>query len=450
MRLSFGLLQVTLKYTYRRGDTIFYQRAVPTKLTSRYPGKTIKHDLKTASLSVAEKSVAALNARYEAEWAGLLAAPESSPKALKAHADAFLKGRGLAPGSPENHPMAVELLHDHIDQKRMQYAGGDEWVHRNAAPEDYLSPVEIEAGKRLHGTAPVTLNDALELHLRIHPKRDDAKFVEYQRRAFATLTAVTGDKGMEAFGREDARRYMDLALLTKVKTATVRRRMGVMRAVVSTYIKENNLPRPNPFAELAMPGEGEDKKKRVPFTAAELAALYAACHAKDDDLRWLLALLTDTGARLAEVVGLSLADIVLDETTPHVVIQPHPWRSLKNAGSARKVPLVGASLWAAQRVKAKAIKGQLFAFPRYTAASECKATHASNTLVSWVRRLPLNHTVHELRHTMADRLRAVQCPKDIRYAIDGHAAQDVGDTYGTGYGLQVKAEWLAKVALSLP
>ena len=49
---------------------------------------------------------------------------------------------------------------------------------------------------------------------------------------------------------------------------------------------------------------------------------------------------------------------------------------------------------------------------------------------------------------MADRLKAVQCPKDIRYAIDGHAAQDVGDTYGTGYGLKVKAEWLGKVVLA--
>jgi hypothetical protein len=49
---------------------------------------------------------------------------------------------------------------------------------------------------------------------------------------------------------------------------------------------------------------------------------------------------------------------------------------------------------------------------------------------------------------MADRLREVQCPKEIRYAIDGHARQDVGDGYGsTGHGLKVKAEWLNKVAL---
>ena len=49
---------------------------------------------------------------------------------------------------------------------------------------------------------------------------------------------------------------------------------------------------------------------------------------------------------------------------------------------------------------------------------------------------------------MADRLRNVGCPKDIRYAIDGHAAQDVGDNYGVGHGLPIMASWLDKVALS--
>ena len=100
MHMTFGLLSVTLKNTYRRGNTIIYQRAVPAKLAGRYSGKTVKHDLKTSDLTVAEKAVAILNRRYEAEFTGLLAAPESSPASLKAHADAFLKDRGLTPGAP--------------------------------------------------------------------------------------------------------------------------------------------------------------------------------------------------------------------------------------------------------------------------------------------------------------------------------------------------------------
>lgn len=272
MFMTFGLLSVTLKNTFRRGNTIYYQRAIPTKLAGRYSGKTVKHDLKTSDLTVAEKAVALLNRRYEAEWAGLIAAPESSPASLKAHADAFLKTRGLTPGAPDHHPMAVKLLHDHIDSKREQYAGGDERAYRTADPSDYLSPVEIEAGRRLHGTAPFTLNDALELHLRIHPKADDTTFTTYQRRAFASLVAVSGDRAITDFNRIDARRWLESSLAKGNKTKTVRRIIGALHSVFATHIKENNLQRTNPFAGLSIPGEGNDATERLPFKQTELAS----------------------------------------------------------------------------------------------------------------------------------------------------------------------------------
>lgn len=450
MQLTFGLLQISLAYTYPRGNTIYYQRPVPKALHGRYSGKRIKHDLKTADMAVAEKAVALLNRRYEAEWAGLLAAPESSPASLKAHADAFLKARGLTPGALGNHPMAVELLHDHIDSKREHYAAGSEHAYRTADPSDYLSPVEIEAGRRLHGTAPFTLNDALELHLRIHPKAGNDTFTTYQRRAFASLVAVAGDKAIADFTRTDARRWLESSLAKGNKTKTVRRIIGALHSVFATYIKENNLQRTNPFAGLAIPGEGNDAAQRQPFAQSELTALYAACIAKDDDLRWLVAMLADTGARLAEIAGLALSDIVLEADIPHVIIQPHPWRSLKNTGSRREIPLVGTALWAAGRIKAHTVKGQLHAFPRYTSITECRATSASGALAGWIRRLPLDHTAHDLRHTLPDRLREVQCPREIQLSIAGHASKDVGDGYGKGYSLRVQLEWLSKVALQTP
>ena len=71
----------------------------------------------------------------------------------------------------------------------------------------------------------------------------------------------------------------------------------------------------------------------------------------DDDLRWLIALLSDTGMRLGEAVGLLKSDIILDTETPHLNLIPHSWRRLKTSGSERKIPLVGASLWSAKSIK---------------------------------------------------------------------------------------------------
>ncbi len=62
-----------------------------------------------------------------------------------------------------------------------------------------------------------------------------------------------------------------------------------------------------------------------------------------------IAMLSDTGARQAEVVGLRKDDVILTGDVPYILIRPNANRGLKNAQSERKVPLVGEALWAAQR-----------------------------------------------------------------------------------------------------
>ena len=42
----------------------------------------------------------------------------------------------------------------------------------------------------------------------------------------------------------------------------------------------------------------------------------------------------------------------MDADIPHVIIRPHPWRRLKTKGSERTLPLIGCSLWAAERAVA--------------------------------------------------------------------------------------------------
>ena len=233
--MTFGPIKVTLKNTYQRypGGPIVYQRAVPSDLRNRYSGKTVKHDLKTANIALAAKKVEELNRRYEAEWAGLRATPESSPIALKVHAAALLKTFGLAPGTADSDSDAAGIFYDRLEDKRQRYARNDHDVYENADFEEYLNPIEHEALKLIQNKQLPTLTTALELHLAIHPQRDDHKFTTYQRRAFATLLEVTGDKEIGKFSRKDARAYLDAALPT-AKTTTVRRRLGVMSAVFAT------------------------------------------------------------------------------------------------------------------------------------------------------------------------------------------------------------------------
>ena len=164
----------------------------------------------------------------------------------------------------------------------------------------------------------------------------------------------------------------------------------------------------------------------------------------DDDMRWLIALISDTGMRLAEAAGLHVDDIKLDEDIPYVDIKPHPWRSLKTKGSQRQVPLVGASLWAAHRIRANA--SSCFAFPRYTDNTRCNANSASNALNKWLHaNFRKDIVIHGFRHAMRDRLRAVSCPSEMIDQIGGWSSGKVGEGYGEGFDLRFVVNCLEQI-----
>ena len=145
--------------------------------------------------------------------------------------------------------------------------------------------------------------------------------------------------------------------------------------------------------------------------------------------------------RLAEVMGLAISDIHLDCATPFIDLKPHPWRRLKTESSTRKVPLAGAALWAAIRVCDSA--SSEYAFPSYIRDGTCLSNSASVALNKWLKRhVPPGCTVHSFRHSMRDRLRAVECPKDIVDQIGGWASISVGEAYGDGYPLEVLSKWI--------
>ncbi|MDN7901540.1 hypothetical protein QZM82_35660 [Burkholderia cepacia] len=283
MKLRLGALTFTLKNSYLRGDTYYFQRPIPRDVQHHYGKKTVKINLKTSDVGQAAHMIDALNKRYEEEWRMLRADPESSLKAARKHAEAFLASWGIVPSAErdETTEMAVQLFHDHLEKKRIAHAGNDERVYREASGAEYLTAVESTAAQMVAGTLEDSLSDALELYISHHKKRDDEKFTGFSRAAFKTLTDVVGDKPIAKTAREDARKYVDHQLSTGLKTGTVRRRISTISAVFASYIREKELMRTNPFESLQIAGEGKDTKGRIPFTPGELAAVQSKCMESD-------------------------------------------------------------------------------------------------------------------------------------------------------------------------
>ena len=120
------------------------------------------------------------------------------------------------------------------------------------------------------------------------------------------------------------------------------------------------------------------------------------CFEIDDDVRWLVALISDTGMRLAEAAGLELNDIKLDHTYPHVCVRPNSVRTLKTQSSERIIPTVGAALWATKKIVAS--NCGTHCFPRYTEGG-VKATLPSAAINKWLKKVagPIV-TLHGFRH----------------------------------------------------
>ena len=53
--------------------------------------------------------------------------------------------------------------------------------------------------------------------------------------------------------------------------------------------------------------------------------------------------------------------------------------------------------------------------------------------------------VHGMRHSLRDRLRAVECPSDVVDAIGGWTTDGIGHSYGRGYSVDILAKWMCKI-----
>jgi hypothetical protein len=206
----------------------------------------------------------------------------------------------------------------------------------------------------LNQPTEVTLRIALDTYFTIKGNNRNETFFRHSERYINYLIEATADKPIKFFTTIDATTFRDWLKAKGLANASIKKAFACIKAIFNLAIKEHGLAIENPFSNIHLPSPTEDAKKRIPISTMDLKLIQTECMKIDDDLRWLVALISDTGMRLAEATGLTIDDLILDDEIPHVVIQPHKHRPLKTRSSERVVPLVGASLWAAQRIKQNA------------------------------------------------------------------------------------------------
>ena len=287
------------------------------------------------------------------------------------------------------------------------------------------------------------ISDALAAYLALKGFNKGVVFTRTATRNVEYLIEEFGDRPIGEYSSSDAARFRDALFERGLASNSVKRIFASVRSIVQLTISEQGLEIKNAFRGTYLPDK-DDKHSRQPIPLDGIRDIQRQCRDLDDDMRWLVALISDTGMRLAEAVGLLVSDLVLEGEVPHINVQTHAWRPLKTKASIRKIPLVGEALWAAERIGNNAISD--IAFPRYCDGKRAQAGSDSAALNKWLKpRVPEGCVVHSFRHSLRDRLRAVECPADIVDQIGGWSTAGVGQSYGKGYPLKTLEAWLRRI-----
>lgn len=464
------IVSLKLKHLWKKPDSslLYYRRRIPDDVKpllqasgSQWAGKAqIVISLQTSDLKAAASKIAKLAQQHDNEWEQL-----RNPTNIGTleHAERLLRDRGIDPAAPTADEEALGMFFDALEDSLPAHVRDDlheAYEHDNPINpkrdiDPYLSPVVATALQIAQGRREFTLSDCLDQYLASRSE----KAGKSGKIAFGyLLDFLKSNRPLASIRRQEVNKFVEWLLAGEhrdgktITTTTVTRYLNCINAAVKRAIKENELDIKNQFSSVEIPNAGKDAEVRLPFDLMQLKSLHRAVDewvaVKGwDQPRCIVTVLAETGCRLAEVTGLASADVHLDAAIPYIDLKEYPWRSLKNESSVRKVPLTPRAMEALKAAKTIS-KGSKFLFPRYTTEKQCKINSVSATLNKWIRtRDGLEEsglTCHCLRHSMKDRLRAVQCIDSIHDQILGHTGKGVSARYGQGYDLDVLAEWINK------
>ena len=288
-----------------------------------------------------------------------------------------------------------------------------------------------------------TLLEAQDIYLSTKGVNKNPLFFTHTKRAVGYVVDLLGNKSLDLYTGLDAAGFRDKLIDRGLKTSSVRRNITCIKAVVNFTIHELGLNCKNAFSHVYL--HEEEKINNRTIKIEDIRKVQRECLNKKDELRLLIALISDTGMRLSEALGLRVEDLVLEANIPYIELKPNDVRTLKTSTSRRQIPLVGAALQVARLIQNTCSSS--YCFPRYVADQSCKANSASAAGNKWLKTISNSIVIHGFRHSFRDRLRAVETPTEVIDQLGGWSITSVGQGYGDGYKLDVLHKYIKLIAL---
>jgi integrase len=307
----------------------------------------------------------------------------------------------------------------------------DEFAAFDAAYDGLIGEGVID---RQRPKVPTKIADDAILETYIQHKGVTGYYEREARAVWASFRSLC-DKRLKDCSRDDGRLLVAHYQGRGLKAASIRKKLMWLNAAVNLAINERRDGDPlklkfNPFASIVpnpKPGEPGASEKRYPLDDDDIAAAKLKLGDLDKNNQILFRVLATTGMRLSEAFQI---DGEKSERGVRYVIVGH-----KTDQSERRVPLPTELL----PYLPKTIKGKLFTG---------RANQASKDLNEFLRDCGITDprkVLHSLRHRAQDRLRAFECPQDIRWALLGHEEKSVAEGYGKGFSVPQLKKWIDRI-----
>ena len=236
------MTKVSAPYLYRKRGIYYLQKRIPKPLIPKYGRSILQRSLRTTNRADAVRLSSSIVASLEREWQALLFdIPDTAVSAF-----------------------------DHL----------------------------TSGGKH----EPL-LTEAMKVYLEDGVKSADIRLCRATETVIKSVIDLAGDKTLTSYTRNDALQFRDALVAKGVAQATVKRHFLRVRAIWNFSAREHGIMTANPFANMNL-GGGKAPKKRHPIPTTDICTIQKLCKEIDDDMRWIIATLSDSGMRLAEVLGL--------------------------------------------------------------------------------------------------------------------------------------------------
>jgi integrase len=434
-----------MSYLKKRGNKYSYSRRIPTKLRKYYPEnkERVVIALDTDSLKVAEQKSIKINQDVENYWKQLSTTGNEYSKEGFSSVLETAKLYGLTYKSVD------ELAQDSTN----------ELINRLLLVQESSNNPDLVKAKLGGAEIPsLPLSEALEVYWAItsnlvmgKSENQIRKWRNPRIKAMNNLIKLIGDKSLKKLVRDDIIALRDWWIERiqheNVKSSSANKDFIHVKNIILTVSEHKNLGLNSDWLFNKITLRENKKAKRPPFETGfiQQKLLNPVYHTElNDQAKYILYILAETGARPNEIVGLRAEDIILDDSIPHIKIRPYERRTLKTTDSERDIPLVGCALWA--------LKQMPEGFPRYR-DNKAGTENLSGTLMKHLKAKELlpskDHVLYSLRHSFQDRLTNLGVPDRIQCQLMGHHFKDRIE-YGQGATLEKKQEWLLKMCFTPP